>query len=46
MICESMLGMVQPAKRVGIGFGERKQPWEGVFQRGITERFGETLQGY
>ena len=28
LVCESMLGMVQPGKRAGIGFGEWKKPWE------------------
>ena len=28
LVCESMLGMVQPGKRAGIGFREWKKPWE------------------
>ena len=49
LVCESMMGMVQPAKRAGIGFGEWKKPWEKMSQRerkkAVIERVGENLQG-
>lgn len=48
LMCESMLGMVQPAKRAGIGFGDWKKPWEKMDQRerkkAAIERVGENLQ--
>ena len=49
LVCESMLGMVHPAKRAGIGFGDWKKPWEKMSQRekkkAVIERVGENLQG-
>jgi hypothetical protein len=49
LVCESMLGMVQPAKRVRIGFEEWKKPWEKTNQlerkKAVIERVGENLQG-
>jgi hypothetical protein len=48
LVCESMLCMVQPAKRAGIGFGEWKKPCEKMSQRerkkAVIERIGENLQ--
>ena len=47
LVCESMLGMVQPAKRAGIGFGEWRKPWEKMNQRerqqAAIERVKENL---
>ena len=33
LVCESVRGMVQPQKRVGIGFGDWKKPWERMDER-------------
>ena len=48
LVCESMLGMVQPGNRAGIGFGDWKRPWEkmGPSERNkaAIERVGENLQ--
>ena len=48
LVCESMLGMVQPGKRAGIGFGEWKKPWEkmtfGERREAAIERVQENLQ--
>ena len=48
LVCESMLGMVQPGKRAGIGFGEWKKPWEKMNfeerRKAALERVQENLQ--
>ena len=41
LVCESMLGMVQPGNRAGIGFGDWKRPWE---KMGPRERNKATIE--